>query len=208
MKKTIFAAALLAALGATPLLAESFGDQARVVSSRPVVEHIPVSREECWNEVQRGYEERRITRSDTGAAIGPGTILGAVIGGAIGRQFGNSTGGKDRGTAAGAIMGGVIGNQIERDANAQGPSAARELEGSERRPVERSVERCRVVDEVREATVGWDVRYEYQGREFSRRMQHDPGRFVRVRVEVEPIEEPPSRRERRRDERPAPPTYR
>ena len=207
MKKTVFAAALLTALGATPLLAETFGDQARVLSSRPIMERIPVSREECWNEVQRGYEERRVTRSDTGAAIGPGTILGAVVGGAIGRQFGNSTGGKDRGTAAGAIVGGLIGNQIERDANAQGPSASRELE-VDRRPVERNVERCRTVEEVREATIGWDVRYEYQGREFSRRMQHDPGRFLRVQVNVEPIEEPPPRRERRRDERPAPPTYR
>lgn len=205
MKRAILAAACLAAFAAPPLAAESFGDRARVLSSRPVMERIPVSREECWNEVQRGYEERRITRTDTGAAIGPGTILGAVVGGAIGRQFGNSTGGKDRGTAAGAIVGGLIGNQIERDANAQGPSS-RELE-VERRPVERNVERCRVVEEVREATVGWDVRYEYQGREFSRRMQHDPGRFLRVRVEVEPVEEPP-RREYRRDERPAPPTYR
>ena len=206
MKKTIFAAALLTACGTTPLLADSFGDQARVVSARPIMERIPVSREECWNEVQRGYEERRVTRTVTGAAIGPGTVLGAVIGGAIGRQFGNSTGGKDRGTAAGAIVGGVIGNQIERDANAGGPSASRELE-VERRPVERNVERCRIVEELREATIGWDVRYEYQGREFSRRMQNDPGRFVRVRVDVEPIDEPP-RRERRRDERPAPPTYR
>ena len=207
MKKTILAATLLAACGAGPLLADSFGDRARVVSARPILERIPVSREECWNEVQRGYEERRVTRTDTGAAIGPGTVLGAVIGGAIGRQFGNSTGGKDRGTAAGAIVGGVIGHQIERDANASGPSASRELE-LERRPVERSVERCRVVEEVREATIGWDVRYEYQGREFSRRLQNDPGRFLRVHVEVEPIDEPPPRRERRRDDRPAPPTYR
>jgi uncharacterized protein YcfJ len=74
MKKTAFAAAFLAAVAATPLLAESFGDQARVVSARPITERIPISREECWNEVQRGYEERRTTRSDTGAPIGAGTV--------------------------------------------------------------------------------------------------------------------------------------
>ena len=203
MKKTVLAAALLTTLGATPLLADSFGDQARVLSSRPILERIPVSREECWNEVQRGYEERRVTRSDTGAPIGAGTVRGAVIGGVIGHQFGNSSRGRDHGTAAGAVVGGLIGNQIERDSQGNPPPVAE----VERRPVERNVERCRVVQEVREATVGWDVRYEYQGREFARRMQSDPGRFVRVRVEVEPIEEPP-RRERRRDERPAPPTYR
>ena len=201
MKNTAFAAAFLAALSGTAF-AQSFGDQARVISARPIMERIPISREECWNEVQRGYEERRVTRTDTGAPIGAGTILGAVIGGAIGRQFGNSTGGKDRGTAAGAIVGGVIGNQIERDANAQGPSAERERVEVERRPVERNVERCRVVDEVREATVGWDVRYEYQGREFATRLQSDPGRYLRVRVDVVPVDEPPRPRERRRDERP------
>ena len=138
--------------------------------------------------MQRGYEERRVTRSDTGAPIGAGTVLGAVIGGVVGHQFGNSSRGRDHGTAAGAVVGGLIGNQIERDQ--AGPSASREIE-VQRRPVERDVQRCRVVDEVREATVGWDVRYEYQGREFATRMSTDPGRFVRVRVDVVPVEEGP-----------------
>lgn len=193
MKKSALAAALLAA-ASTPLLADSFGDTARVVSARPIYERIPVSREECWNERQRGYEERRISRSDTGAPIGAGTVLGAVIGGVVGHQFGNSSGGRDRGTAAGAIVGGLIGNQVERD-NA-GPSS-RELE-VERRPVTREVERCRTVDEVREATVGYDVTYDYLGRTFTTRMQDDPGRSVRVRVDVVPIDEPPRARPRER----------
>jgi uncharacterized protein YcfJ len=125
-----------------------------------------------------------------------------VIGGVIGHQLGNSSRGRDHGTAAGAVVGGLIGNQVERDQ--QGPSAQREIE-IERRPVERSVERCRTVQELREATTGWDVVYEYGGREFMTRMQSDPGRFLRVRVDVAPVEElPPPRRERR----PAPPTYR
>jgi uncharacterized protein YcfJ len=158
--------------------AESFGDRARVLSSRPVVERVPIAREECWNDRQRGYEERRTTRSDTGASIGAGTVLGAVVGGVIGHQFGNSSGGRDRGTAAGAIVGGIVGNQIE---NSNNPPRVAEVE---RVSVERNVERCRTVDEVREATIGYDVRYEYAGRQFSTRMDRDPGRFVRVRVDV------------------------
>ncbi len=195
MKKSALAAALLAA-ASTPLLADSFGDTARVVSARPIYERIPVSREECWSERQRGYEERRITRSDTGAPIGAGTVLGAVIGGVVGHQFGNSSGGRDRGTAAGAIVGGLIGNQVERD-NA-GPGAARESVEVERRPLTREVERCRTVEEVREATVGYEVAYDYQGRTFTTRMQGDPGRTVRVRVDVVPIDEPPRPRQRER----------
>ncbi len=194
----VIALACLAA-GATPALADAFGDRARVVSVREIHERIPVAREECWNDRVRGYEERRVTRSDTGAAIGPGTVLGAVVGGVIGHQFGSSSGGRDRGTAAGAIVGGLVGNQIDRDRTGP-PGESVEVE---RVPVERNVQRCRTVNEVREATVGYDVRYEYHGREFETRMARDPGRFVHVRVEVQPVEE-------RLDERrgPRPPSYR
>ncbi len=180
--------------------AEPYTDRARVLSVRPVTERIPVSREECWNDRQRGYEERRVTRSDTGAPIGAGTVLGAVVGGVIGHQFGNSSGGRDRGTAAGAIVGGLIGNQAERD-NSGPRERVTEIE---RVPVERNVERCRVVDEVREATLGYDVRYEYAGRQFTTRTPQDPGRNLRVSVDVQPIEdydEPPR-------QGPRPPSYR
>lgn len=163
--------------------AESFGDQARVVSSRPVIEQIPVAREQCWNERQSGYVDQRVTRSDTGAAIGPGTVLGAVVGGVIGHQFGHSSGGRDRGTAAGAIVGGLVGNQIDRD-NAGAPGTTTEVEQV---PVERDVKRCRTVHEVRESTVGYDVRYEYRGRQFTTRLPYLPGRTIPVSVDVQPV---------------------
>jgi uncharacterized protein YcfJ len=187
MKNTLLSLALVPALGlaAGAAFADSFTDNARVVSVRPLTERIPVSREECWNDRQRGYEERRVVRSDTGAAIGPGTVLGAVVGGVIGHQFGNSSGGRDRGTAAGAIVGGLVGNQVDRD---RGPGSSRESVEVERVPVERNVERCRTVNEVREASLGYDVRYEYRGRQFTTRMPVDPGRNLQVRVDVVPIE--------------------
>jgi uncharacterized protein YcfJ len=185
MKKTLSLALIPAlALTAGAAFAESFNDAARVVSVRPVTERIPVSREECWNDRQRGYEERRVTRSDTGAAIGPGTVLGAVVGGVIGHQFGNSSGGRDRGTAAGAIVGGLVGNQVDRS-NAPPP---RETVEVERVPVERNVERCRTINEVREATLGFDVLYDYRGRQFATRLPHDPGPRLQVRVDVTPVE--------------------
>jgi uncharacterized protein YcfJ len=188
MKKTLLSLALIPALGLTAgaAFAESFTDNARVLSVHPLTERIPVSREECWNDRQRGYEERRIVRSDTGAAIGPGTVLGAVVGGVIGHQFGNSSGGRDRGTAAGAIVGGLVGNQVDRDRGNVGPS--RESVEVERVPVERNVERCRTINEVREANVGYDVRYEYRGRQFTTRMPQDPGRNLQVHVDVTPVE--------------------
>ena len=92
---------------------ESFGDRARVLSARAVIERIPVAREECWNETQRSYQDRRVTRSDTGASLGAGTVLGAVIGGVVGHQIGGGSG-RDAATGVGAIGGAVIGNQIEQ----------------------------------------------------------------------------------------------
>jgi uncharacterized protein YcfJ len=173
----------LAAAAALPALADNFGDRARVVSARPVVDRIPVSREECWNDRVRGYEERRVTRTDTGAPIGAGTVLGAVIGGVAGHQVGRGRG-NDAATAAGAVIGGLVGNQVDRNnGNVGGGGSVTEVE---RVPVDRNVERCRMVDEVREATVGYDVQYEYAGRRFNTRMPQDPGRFVRVNVDIRP----------------------
>ena len=201
MKKIAFAIASAFAVATPALAGESFTDRARVVSVTPITERIPVSREQCWNDRVRTYEERRVTRTDTGAAIGPGTVLGAIVGGVAGHQVGSGRG-NDAATAAGAVIGGLIGNQVDRDQGRVGPGArATEVE---RVPVDRNVERCRTVDEVREARVGYDVRYVYNGREFRTRLDRDPGRFLRVAVNIEPREGdelPPPRR-------PGGPTYR
>ena len=186
MKKTLIAASLAAAF-AGPALAETFVDSAPVLSVRAVTERTPVDREECWSEQRRGYEERRVTRQSDGSPIGPGTVIGAIAGGVIGHQFGNSSGGRDRGTAAGAVIGGLVGNQIDRDQGRVGPGS--ESVEVERRPVTREVERCRTVQDVREVPVGYDVRYRYGNREFVTRLPYDPGRRIRVAVDVRVAEE-------------------
>ena len=195
MKKTLVAASLAAAFAA-PAFAESFVDSAPVLSVRAITERTPVNRQECWSEQRRGYEERSVTRQSDGAPIGAGTVLGAVIGGVVGHQFGNSSGGRDRGTAAGAVVGGLIGNQVDRDQGRVGPGG--ETVEVERRPVTREVERCRTVQDVRDIAVGYDVRYRYGGREFMTRLPYDPGRRIRLAVDVRVAEEAP----------PPPPGYR
>jgi uncharacterized protein YcfJ len=203
MNKIALALATVFTAGATGAFAGEFQDRARVVAVHPIHDRIPISREECWNDRQRGYEERRVTRSDTGAAIGPGTVLGAIIGGVAGHQVGSGRG-NDAATAGGAVIGGLIGNSIDRD-NRGAPPPVTEVE---RVPVERNVQRCRTVEEVREATIGFDVEYEFAGKRFNTRLDRDPGRFVRVAVNVMPVEgnelpaPPPPHA------RPAPPAYR
>ena len=202
MKKIAYAISTLCVAAVPALAGESYTDRARVVAVTPINERIPVSREQCWNENVRSYEERRVTRTDTGAAIGPGTVLGAIVGGVAGHQVGSGRG-NDAATAAGAVIGGLVGNQIDREQGRVGSGGS--STHVERVPVDRNVERCRTVQEVREARVGYDVRYVYNGREFQTRMDRDPGRFLRVAVNIEPREgneiPPPGHR-------PGPPTYR
>jgi uncharacterized protein YcfJ len=187
MKKTLIAAAL-AAVSAGPVFADTYFDSAAVLGVRPVTERTPVNREECWSEQRRGYEERTVTRQDNGAPIGAATVLGAIAGGVLGHQVGGGHG-KDAATAGGAIVGGIVGNQIDRDqGNVVPPSQSVEVE---RRPVTREVERCRTVQEVREVAVGYDVRYRYGNREFVTRLPYDPGRRVKVAVDVHIAEQGP-----------------
>lgn len=172
MKNRILGAAMLAALGATaaPAFAQTtYGDVARVISATPITERATVHRRDCYTEPLTSYE-----RTDSGG-IGAGTVLGAIVGGVIGHQFGNSTGGRDHGTAAGAVVGGLIGNAMERDAQAEYRTAS-----------PREVERCGTVPESRERIVGYDVRYQYNGREFRARLPYDPGKEMPVNVEVLP----------------------
>ena len=189
MQKTLLLAAMAAAFTSMGAFAETFTDSAAVTLVRPRMDRIPVNREECWSEQRRGYEERRVTRQDTGAPIGAGTVLGAIAGGVIGHQVGSGRG-NDAATAAGAIVGGLVGNQIDRDqGNVRPPSQYTEVE---RRPVTREVERCRTIQEVREVPVGYEVHYRYGPREFVTQMPFDPGRRVRVAVDIRPVEEPPA----------------
>lgn len=193
MKSTILAAALAACAGlAGNASAQTYGDVARVVSSTPVYERVAMPRRECHAEQVTAYEERRTVRPgpeqyepvrDEG--IGPGTVLGAIIGGVIGHQLGNSSGGRDHGAAAGAVIGGLIGHSAEQDANAGYRTASREVV-VERTPVTREVERCKDVMDEKERIVAYDVKYEYNGREFRTRLPYDPGTELPVNVDVRP----------------------
>lgn len=138
-----------------------YRDSARVIESRPLYEAAN-TRQECWNPRAGHFEE---VRGENKTRIGKGAAIGALAGGVLGHQV--DSGG---GTAAGAILGGILGHQLERrnDSN----DAQNDLDYS----------RCRVASEGTGSgnVVGYDVRYEYDGREYVTRMDHDPGRRLRV----------------------------
>jgi uncharacterized protein YcfJ len=149
-------------------------DYARVVHVEPIVHRVRVAtpRRECWDETQ--YVAARPHISDP--AVGGRTLLGGIIGGVIGHQFGSGSG-RDAATIAGAVIGSGVGYDSAR-------------RRSEAAAEERVVQRCttRYEDEYEERIDGYRVTYEYNGREFTTRMAHDPGETMRVRVAVAPAE--------------------
>ncbi len=128
---------------------------ARVVSATPVVETERVAREVCRDEqVVRQkpvQDEKRVA----------GAALGAIVGGVLGNQVGDGDGQK-LATAAGAVAGGVAGSKIQK----------RVQQGNTETVTER---RCETVYDMKEKTVGWDVRYRIGEQVQSVRMDSNPG---------------------------------
>lgn len=149
---------------------EGFYDRARVVKVKPIYERVEVIRpeERCWNEtVYHSPRHRSYTPS----------IAGAIVGGAVGNRFGHGHG-KDAMTVAGALLGASIGNDISHKRG--------------RRAGYRSTERrCETIEQVeeQEELVGYRVKYRYKGQAGWMRTKHDPGKYVQVRVSVEPVDQ-------------------
>jgi uncharacterized protein YcfJ len=140
-------------------------ETARVIESRPLYENTAAGNQECWNPRAGHFEE---VRPENKTRIGKGAAIGALAGGVLGHQV--DSGG---GTAAGAVLGGILGHQLERRADRN--DAQDDLDYS----------RCRTLGDAGSGNiVGYDVRYEYNGREYVTRMDHDPGRRLRLGEEV------------------------
>jgi uncharacterized protein YcfJ len=140
-------------------------DYGRVLESRPLYA-AGHAREECYNTRSNRYEELRASRE---SHVGAGTAIGAVAGGVVGHQVGSGRG-NSVATAAGAILGGLLGHNIENRGTDDEPDFDRS--------------RCRVLAQNGANAVGYDVRYEYSGREYVARMDHDPGQYVKLGRDV------------------------
>ncbi len=147
-------------------------DFARVVNVEPLRRQVRVSQpvRECWQETSYA-SEGPFSRNHIG-----GTLLGSAIGTVIGNQIGHGRG-KDVARVAGAIAGGAIGHNVSVDRQ-------RQLYGNQAQTHERCDVRYR--DSWEERIDGYEVTYEYAGREYVTRMPYDPGESIQVRVDVTP----------------------
>jgi uncharacterized protein YcfJ len=156
----------------TPVLAETQYVYAEVLDSRPLYQAVTVASpvQECWQEEVRVRESRQ-QGSNTPV------IVSTIIGGALGNAVGNNKSSQRMGTVVGAVLGHSVGRDIVR-ANSH-PQPARY----------QTVQHCEEVTQYRdeERLIGYQVRYRYQGEEFTVRTDQDPGDRIRLRVSHNPV---------------------
>ena len=149
-------------------------DYAKVLSAQPVIRYVTVKTpvEECWQETANYTTYNRPPR-----AAGS-MLVGALIGGVVGHQFGSGHG-NDAATAAGVLIGATIGHNSAVRRGGPGYGYVRSS---------RPIERCKTVyrDHREERIDGYDVVYRYNGQKYATRMPYDPGKRIKVRIDIRP----------------------
>lgn len=145
---------ILSALSLAALSA-SAQEVAAVVASVPIFQQVAVPRQVCENQPVVAEQP----------TSGAGGLIGAVAGGILGHQVGGGSG-KTAATAVGVLAGAVVGDKIEAGQNRQVQMAPR----------------CVTQTIYENRAVGYNVTYEYAGRQYQTRMSYDPGPNIRVQV--------------------------
>ena len=154
--------ALIAAAAALSLQAQAQTspqgrEMGRVLSVTPVSQQVAVPQQICNNEtVYSGGRQ----------PSGAGAVLGAVAGGLLGNTIGGGSG-RAAATAAGVFGGALLGNQVEGGNS----------------PGYQNVQRCTTQTRYDNQFLGYDVVYEYGGRQYTTRTQQDPGQWIPVTVQ-------------------------
>nr|WP_153839142.1 MULTISPECIES: glycine zipper 2TM domain-containing protein [Pseudomonas] len=167
VNKSLLVGAVLGAVGvtaggavATYSLVKSGPEYAQVLAVQPVKTQIKTPREVCKDVTvtrQRPVQDQHQIA---------GTVVGALAGGLLGNQVGGGNG-KKLATVAGAVGGGYAGNKVQ--------------EGMQNRDTYTTTQtRCNTVNDISDKVVGYDVRYNLDGKEGSVRMDRDPGGQIPV----------------------------
>jgi len=137
-------------------LAQARDERARVISSTPVTEQYQVPQQVCQDQVV----------TVPGRTTGAGAVMGGIAGGAMGNAIGGGSG-RAIATVVGLVGGAVIGDRIEGR-----PPATTQV-----------VRQCSTQHVWEQRTVGYDVVYEYAGRQYRTQTANDPGRWIQVNVQ-------------------------
>lgn len=136
-------------------LAGQAQETARVLSSTPVLQRVALPQQVC-------ADHQVVT---PGQKSGAGAVMGAIAGGAIGNSVGRGSG-RDVATALGLVGGAVLGNNIEGSA----PDTVN------------TVRQCQTQTVYQDKVVGYNVLYEYAGKQYSVQSPQDPGPYLPVQI--------------------------
>ena len=139
-------------------------DVGRVISSQPVVQQVAVPRQVC------STDQVAVQPQKSGAGAAMGAIAGGAMGNAVGRGSGN----------AAATMLGIVGGAILGD----------RIEGSPA-PQMQTVQNCVNQSFYENRTIGYNVVYEFGGKQYSVQMPQDPGPTVQLQVTPVGMQSPP-----------------
>lgn len=154
MNRISMAALAAALIGCNAHAASDFVDTAQVISSKPKIERVTETRQEC--------DPAPAAKKDT-SIVAP--IIGGIAGGLLGHQVGQGSG-QTAATIVGATGGAVAGSAV---ANRSSPQQAQQ---------------CRTVESSREVVNGYDVVYRYNGRDANVILPYNPGNTIKVGVSV------------------------
>ena len=149
-------------------------EYAKVINVRPIYREVRVSEpsRECWQEPVRSQVSH-------GHPSAGGMLAGGIVGGIIGHHLG--TGRKHRGIAT--AVGTLVGAKIGHEAVNQGRSSGHHSQVDELRETCTTVQRVRYREEID----GYDVTYKYKGRKYQIEMPYDPGKRIKMRIQVVPV---------------------
>ena len=153
MQKTLSMTAL-AALAAFGAGAQAQEITAQVISATPIVQQVQVPRTVCTNQPMAAMPP----------ATGGGAVIGAIAGGLLGAGIGGGLG-QVAATGLGVVAGAAVGDRVER-----GPGTMQMAQA------------CNTQTFTENRTVGYNVTYDYGGRQYTVQTPNDPGPAIRLQM--------------------------
>jgi uncharacterized protein YcfJ len=153
MKQLVISSALLGLAAWTPGWATA-QEVGQVLSRSAVVQSVAVPRQTCSSAPV-------VVHSSSGA----GALMGAIAGGAMGNAVGDGSG-RALATMIGIVGGAMVGDRIE------GPGQA----------YAQNHTTCTTQTVYENRTTGYNVRYEFNGKEYNVQLPYDPGPTIRLQV--------------------------
>ena len=165
MRRSLIQIASLVSIGTCALapLSAAAQEVGRVISSTALISQVSVPRQVCAQEVVQVQTQAPVSKT------GAGMLIGGIAGGAIGNSIGNGSG-RAAATVLGILGGIIVGDKIEANNTPQTNTT------------QQTVNRCSTQNFLENRTTGYQVVYEYAGKQYSVQLPQDPGPTIQLQV--------------------------